>query len=231
MRDFSKTDILFCAHGDRRGAQRNSNLKELAAKVTQQLNPHSCDIALLSEEGDLERKLDAASGSRFIIIPMIFSDGYFFNKITNAVNEPVANHSYKSINVMPPLCDWPELAQAINISFPLGPILLVAHGSKKSSASRLANERLADRLKQKYGRSVECAYLEEEPFAEESIQTFSEAINVVGLFMGEGLHGDEDWQAVLHKAKETPIRASTIGSMAELCPLVVSKIQCAIDDE
>ena len=228
MRNFSDTAIIFCAHGDRRGASPNQHLIRLVTDVRSSLNPSFCDYALLSSEGDLVQKLALINESHLIIVPMIFSDGFFFNKIKLTLDEYSISKPNLRLELLPPICDWSEIAACLSARIDGAKTLLIAHGSKKSNASRLANERLAKRLRELGAPQIECAYLEEPPFAETTLKACVEPAIVIGLFMGDGLHGGEDWERALERTVVPPKEAFTIGMMQELSIVVRQKL-CEMD--
>ncbi|MFC7290733.1 sirohydrochlorin chelatase [Hirschia litorea] len=226
MDDLSTIEIILCAHGDRRGSftERNSNLKSVVDYIKSEIAPKSCQIALLSEQGSLEAALAEVDFKVTLILPLIFSDGYFYKKIEKSVGG-LGGDASNLIRVAAPLCDWPELSECLVGKVPEGGVLLVAHGSQRSSASRLANERLAARLSDFSKLSVTCAYLEEEPYADQVLADSKEALCVVGLFLGSGLHGAEDWSLAISKSAVDPVASFTIGGMPEFPALVCRKIK------
>ncbi len=225
MRDFSDTAILLCAHGDKRGALPDGNLRRLVGALQGALKPSHCGFALLSVEGDLDKKLDQLNESHVIVVPMIFSDGYFYSKIARVLEDYSLSKPEAQTVLLPPICDWPEMAECLSRIIDGSKSLLIAHGSKKSSASRLANERLAARLTGLGAPEVSCSYLEEPPYADVALKEIKEPVVVVGLFMGNGLHGGSDWETALAEAEVEPRLAFTVGAMSELCGLVQEKIE------
>ena len=77
-------------------------------------------------------------------------------------------------------------------------VILLAHGSTNETASRIAAERLADRVRQSQCfRNTRIALLEEGPSLAEVIAETREPIIVVGLFAGEGMHGLDDMRRLV----------------------------------
>lgn len=226
MSNFSNTNIILCAHGDKRGAvaERDSNLRYLKEAIKREFSPASCQMALLSNAGSLEEALSEVKDGDVLVIPLIFSDGYFYKKIEAAVSEAAGAIPGK-VHILAPLCDWSELSDCIVRKVGRGPILMVAHGSARTSASKRANERLAKQVSLNTNHTVLCAYLEEEPFAEVVLAQSEAALNVVGLFLGSGLHGEVDWRSLLSKASYAPVASFTVGSMDELPRLVCAKVR------
>lgn len=231
MINLSQTHIILCAHGDKRGSDRDGNLRRVRDAIVKGEGPYACDIALLSLQGELREILGNSSAAQIVIVPMIFSDGYFYSQIEKSVAEVFATETESRVSILPPLCDWSELAELVDEAIQDGPLLLVAHGSKKSDASKRACERMAEGMSSIDGRSVDSAYLEEPPFAQEVAAKIKQSTNIVGLFMGSGLHGDEDWQAVLSNSAKPTLSAFTIGSMKHLDRLVTDKVRQINFDE
>ena len=72
-------------------------------------------------------------------------------------------------------------------------VILLAHGSRRNSASREATEGLARAIEKRAAfRSVGIALLEERPFLPEAAALVEGPAIVVGIFSGEGMHGARD---------------------------------------
>lgn len=231
MSNFTNINIVLCAHGDKRGpiTERDSNLRHLMKIIQYEFSPASCQMVLLSEAGSLEKAVSKVCDGELLVVPLIFSDGYFYKKIERVL-AAASSKCRGTLRILAPLCDWSELADCIAQKIGGGPVLLVAHGSARSSASKKANERLANQVMTNVSDSVLCAYLEEEPFAEAVLAKGDVALNVVGLFLGNGLHGEVDWRSLISKARCAPVSSFTIGSMDEFGKLVCAKIKSNYDD-
>jgi hypothetical protein len=79
-------------------------------------------------------------------------------------------------------------------------LLLVAHGSSKSSSSRQATEAAQDAVaKEDRFARVHIAFLEEEPWLGRQLNDLPGPLIVIGLFAGEGMHGEEDMAQAMER--------------------------------
>jgi sirohydrochlorin ferrochelatase len=143
--------------------------------------------------------------SDIVVYPLFLADGYFTRvALPRLVEQAKQRDATRTISILQPLGLEPALADVIadeaaaaahsRANLPAETsIVLLAHGSKKDQASRMATERLADRLRQRqcfYDARI--ALLEEAPSLADAIEGMSGPIIVVGLFAGEGMHGVDD---------------------------------------
>jgi sirohydrochlorin ferrochelatase len=111
-----------------------------------------------------------------------------------------------------------------------GTIILLAHGSRRNSASREAAEWVACGIRSRstFG-DVRIALLEEHPFLHEAADGVVAPIVVVGLFSGEGLHGARDAPRLIAELARSDVAyAGVIGSMAGIEQLVVRAVARAL---
>jgi sirohydrochlorin ferrochelatase len=94
-------------------------------------------------------------------------------------------------------------------------VILMAHGSRRDPASRLAAQGLAERLGGGVPfRSIGVALLEEPPSLQEAVAGLAGPILVVGLFCGNGMHGAEDVQRQIAQCGRTDV--VFVGNIGEL---------------
>jgi sirohydrochlorin ferrochelatase len=216
----SDVHVVLCAHGDRRGVDRNSALSRIQQYVEQNPKIAGCDIALLSEPDMLEQCLSKIEG-HVIVVPMLFSDGYFYEKILRALSEAKLEHK----DLLDPIHMWPNLISEVVKSLKYRDCMLVAHGSKRSSASRKGCEFFADHMQKKNSNlGITQAFLEEAPFANDAIEGLDQPASLVGLFMGSGLHGGEDWGELIAAREGMETQHFTIGEMETLPDIVLATI-------
>ncbi len=219
MSEREPLSIVICSHGDRRGQDRDRHLYRLQEDIQKLVPDVEIVTARLSQEDELETAIHATIGEIVCILPIFFSDGYFYNKI-----KQVVEGSDRDCVIVPPLAEWPELCELIDKKVTdEAPVVLIAHGSQKSSASRDSTERVRNTLSRCFKRKVDACYLEEPPFAEEFMSARTEAVCVVGLFFGQGLHGKTDFQDAVSAPIHPVLDAFVVGELQELAELCANK--------
>ncbi len=101
------------------------------------------------------------------------------------------------------------------------------HGSVKSPQSRIAAETFADGLRQCLNiRSVQTAYLEEAPFAEDAVAGLCARSVVISFFAGEGSHGGEDVRKILSEAGKGYVPViGPVGTEPKIAGLVIAAVR------
>ena len=97
-------------------------------------------------------------------------------------------------------------------------VLLVAHGSRTSVASRRAAELQAARLRsQGLFQAVSTAFLEEKPCLPDALASMPGPLVVVGLFAAPGIHADRDVTRMLANSRRTDVDyLGAIGADADI---------------
>lgn len=217
--------IILSAHGDKRGADRDARLEAIASACRKAFPKAYVSIALVSDPAGMETALEQCPDGPVIITPLMFSNGFFYRERIAPVAAAAALLG-RDVRLAQPLCEWDELADLIlRQTGRKRPIQLVAHGSSRSSASRDSALALAARLEQAGAVSVNCAFLEEAPFAHEVFAALEGRVAAVGLFMGQGLHGDEDFNAALSQARKRPRPQFIVGEAPRLGGIICNRIR------
>ncbi len=216
--------ILLAAHGERGGASKNARLAEITHEVGKAIPEADVGSVLVNVEGLVERTL-AACGSRPVLcLPLLFSDGYFYQQRLQP------HFIAPNQNLAPPLALWrsfaPFLADNLAlrlISHAADPrVVLVAHGSKHPGRSGECARKVASQMQARYGR-IDTGFLEEPPFARDVITAAEAPYSCIGLFLGEGMHGGEDFDVLVSTAPHPPIAAFTAGELPGLAGLIASE--------
>ncbi len=102
-------------------------------------------------------------------------------------------------------------------------VLLVAHGSRTSVASRRAAELQAARLRsQGTFKAVSTAFLEEKPYLPDALASLPGPLVVVGLFAAPGIHADQDVTRMLAESRRTDVDyLGAIGADADIPDVIV----------
>ena len=180
-------------------------------------------------EGVVERAVAACEARPLLVLPLLFSDGFFFGqRLKPHISGP-------GLTLAPPLALWrsfaPFLADNLalrTISHAADPrVVLVAHGSKQTGRSAACARLVAQAMQARYGR-IEAAFLEEEPFANDVIARTEQPWAAVGLFFGDGMHGGEDFDVLVSTAKHRPVAAFTVGELPGLPGLVAAEARALL---
>lgn len=199
----SRTAILLAAHGERREAASNGAVFRLVHALSDRALAAEVEAGFITGVPTISAALDALTADRVIVYPLFASSGYFTrDRLVALIDE--GNRKGRHIRILPPLGLDPGLpdlvvAFARNAAREQGcvarssNIILLAHGSRRNSASRNDTERIVEAVRRRavFAR-VGPAFLEERPFLADTMSTLSGPTIVVGLFSGEGLHGARD---------------------------------------
>ena len=216
--------ILLAAHGERGGAANNARLAGIVDAVSALVPEADVGSVLVNVEGVTERALAACGERTVLCLPLLFSDGYFYEQRLKPVFT-AANH-----RLAPPLALWrsfaPFLADNLalrTISHAVDPrVVLVAHGSKQTGRSAACARQVAGLMQARYGR-LEVGFLEEAPFAAEVVAQAEAPWSAIGLFLGDGMHGGEDFDVLVSTAKHRPVAAFTAGELPGLAGLIAAE--------
>lgn len=216
--------VILAAHGERGGAGDNQRLQSLADAVAEDLPEADVAWVLVNDPEAVPRFLEAIGERPAVFLPLLFSDGFFYRERL----KPYVIGSSRHLSE--PLAFWPEFSVflADNLAHRLAAqladprIVLVAHGSKSSSASADAARSVAGALQGRFGR-VEPAFLEEAPLAQQALKEVDPPFAMIGLFFGDGMHGGEDFARLVSEAPNRPVVSFTIGELPGLADLVGRK--------
>jgi sirohydrochlorin ferrochelatase len=106
-------------------------------------------------------------------------------------------------------------------------VLLVAHGSRTSAASRRAAELQAARLRaQGTFKAVSTAFLEEKPYVPDALASLPGPLVVVGLFAAPGIHADQDVTRMLAGSRRTDVDyLGAIGADADIPDVILEILE------
>jgi sirohydrochlorin ferrochelatase len=220
--------ILLAAHGERGGAANNARLAQIVELVGKAIPEADVGSILVNVEGLVEKTLAACGERPVLCLPLLFSDGFFYR-------ERLRPHFSGARKLAPPLALLsgfaPFLADNLAlrmISHAVDPrVVLVAHGSKETGRSAACAREVATRLQARYGR-VTVGFLEEAPFAQDVVAASQPPWCAIGLFLGEGLHGGEDFDVLVSSAPNAPAAAFTAGELPGLSGLIAAEARARL---
>jgi sirohydrochlorin ferrochelatase len=216
--------ILLAAHGERGGAANNARLARIVDEVACAVPEADVGSVLVNVEGVVEKALAACGARPVLCLPLLFSDGFFYSQRLKSAFV-AATHA-----LAPPLALWRSFAPFLvdnlalrTINHAADPrVVLVAHGSRQPGRSSACARQVAAAIQMHYGR-IEVGFLEEAPFARDVIAQTEAPWSAVGLFLGEGMHGGEDFDVLVTTARQRPISAFTVGELPGLSGLVAAE--------
>ena len=221
--------ILLAAHGERGGAANNARLAQIVSDVAAAIPEADVGSVLVNVDGVVERAVEACGTRRLLVLPLLFSDGFFYERRL----KPVVTGAGREL--APPLALWASFAPFLadnlalrTISHAADPrVALIAHGSKTPGRSAACARIVAQHMQARYGR-IEVGFLEEAPFAADVVAKMESPWAAVGLFLGEGLHGGEDFDVLSATAPQAPVAAFTAGELPGLSNLIVSEARARL---
>jgi sirohydrochlorin cobaltochelatase len=231
--DTKRAGLLLAAHGERRDGAENESITQIAATLTARGIAAEISFGFLRATPTIAEAINAMTSSEIVVYPMFMSDGFF-----TRVRLPQALEMAKgkpSIRILPPLGFDPALGDLIRrkaqeaatergFATESENLVLVAHGSSNDPASRIAAQTVAKHIET--GRcfvTVRVALLEEPPSLADVLAEISGPTIVVGLFIGDGLHGGHDMPALLREShRDDLVFAGNVGAYPEIADLVAA---------
>jgi sirohydrochlorin ferrochelatase len=204
----------------------DASMRKMAAEVGELLPGWTVRGATLESPGSV---VAAAEGlDRPLVYPLFLTNGFFLEKMLPERLSRLVSGAH----ILPPFGEDPAipqlvsdilLAAAASHGFAIAGtnVLLVAHGSRTFTASRLSTERLSSEVARRSGfRRVFTGYIEEHPFIEHSARGLGQAI-CLPVFALNGGHVAVDVPAALRKAGYGGITLQPLG-MHERVPALVA---------
>lgn len=232
---------VLVSHGDRGGTDPNATLRAQAEAVRSLTSLNLVTFGVLKGTPSVEEALEAAeqSGATDILVcPLFMADGYFAGRVLphRLAEANVSTH----IRTLPPMGLDPGiadlmLADATDAAIKAGftpsetTLLIVGHGSKFGPASANATKAVAESAaKAAQFAAVMTAYLEEEPFLEETLAGLTTPTVVAGFFFGEGMHAAEDVPEAIARSHARAVYSGAIGTSPRVPHLIAGALERAL---
>jgi sirohydrochlorin ferrochelatase len=237
----SSIGLLLLAHGEGLRHADNAGAFRLKADLTECGIAAEIRLGFINGTPTIADALGAFQASHIVVYPLLMSAGFLAEKGFRILRDAQAATGRKrTLEILPVLGLEPALAdviaarassaaRALAVTPSESILVLMAHGSKRGSASEAATEMLAKRLARcgSFG-DVRTAYLEQAPSLSEALATSRAPAVVVGLFAGEGLHGGTDVVRMIAEAGRSDIAfAGNAGSWPEIAKIVVCAVERA----
>jgi sirohydrochlorin ferrochelatase len=232
--------VLVAAHGERTPGAQNENARRVAQALSDRGLVAEVGVGFISGTPSIAEALAALTSPRIIVYPLFASSGYFSrDRLVQLLDE--GNRQSRELELLTPLGldpGMPDLviARASSIARDHGfapeasTIILLAHGSRRNSASREATDWVAHQIEGRGAfRAVRIALLEEHPLLHEAANGAAGPAIVVGLFSGAGLHGARDAPKLIAELARSDVAyAGVVGSMAGIEELVLRSVARAL---
>ena len=232
--------LLIAAHGERNPDAANDGVKRIARAVSTRGLVSEVAVGFINGVPTIGEAFAALAAPRVIVYPLFASNGYFTrDRLVRLLEQ--ANDEGRNVEVLPPLGldpRFPDLvldraaivAREQRFALDASTLILLAHGSRRNSASREATEQVARAIERRaVFRSVGIALLEERPFLDEAMALVQGPAVVVGMFSGEGMHGASDAPRLIAELNRNDIvYAGVVGGVAGVDDLVAGSVTEAV---
>ena len=232
--------LLIAAHGERSEGATNDGVRRIAQAVSAHRLVAEIGVGFINGTPTIRGAFTALAAPRIIVYPLFASSGYFTrDRLVQLLDE--ANDQGRRVEVLPPLGLDPGLpglvldhATKVARESGLAPesctLILLAHGSRRNTASREATEQVARAIEGRAGfRGIAIALLEERPFMDEAMALVQGPAVVVGMFSGEGMHGASDAPRLIAELNRNDVvYAGVIGNVAGIADIVAGSVAAAV---
>jgi len=232
--------VLVAAHGERTPGAQNENARRVAQALSGSDLVAEVGVGFISGKPSIADALGALKSPRIIVYPLFASSGYFSrDRLVQLLDE--GNRQSRDVELLTPLGLDPgmpdfviarasEVARGRGFAPEASTIALLAHGSRRNSASREATEWVAREVESRGAfRTVRIALLEEHPFLHDAADGVAGPVVIVGLFSGEGLHGARDAPRLIAELGRGDVAyAGVVGSMSGIEELTVRAVERAL---
>ena len=234
--------LLLAAHGERKDGAMNIGVARLAAALQRRAIAEEVGIGFVKGAPSIAETARALRADEIVVYPIFLSDGYFTRmRLPEMLNAASRADRRRTIRMLPPLGLDPALVlilidrlmETARLAAARTGVILLAHGSSKDPASRIAAERITAEVGRRTSfRAVRTALLEEPPSLREAASELSGPIIIFGLFAGEGMHGGGDApQLVEDLGRSDTVFAGTISQLDGIADVVAAAVARAIEGE
>jgi sirohydrochlorin cobaltochelatase len=238
----SRPDLLLLAHGERLDGQTNEAVNLMIATLRERNAAAEVGVGFLSASPSIEETVQRLTAPRLLVYPLFMAEGYFLRIAIDRLRKAAMQDGMsRMLDILPTLGVDPALAELVAAraataaserGFALSEtaLVLVAHGSLRQAASQAATDLLVERVR-RLGRfgGVYGAFLEQPPSLAAALSGHAGPAVLVGLFVGEGMHGQADLQKLIGSLPAELIAfAGTAGSWPDIADLVATRVARAL---
>ena len=232
----AQVGLLIAAHGERSPDANNEGVRRIARAVSIHALVSEVAVGFINGVPTIGEAFASLAAPRVIVYPLFASSGYFTRDRLMQLLD-AANEEGRDVEVLPPLGLDPGLPDLVldratkiasenDFTPDASTVILLAHGSRRNSASREATGQVARAIEGRAAfRSVDIALLEERPFLSEAAALVQGPAIVVGMFSGEGMHGAGDAPRLIAELNRNDVvYAGVIGNFAGIEDLVAGAV-------
>ncbi len=229
LKPSAQLNVVLVAHGaSKRQRADNAALVDLTHRINDRSDHASVGVGFLVAPEELEQLLQDQNALPVLVLPLMFSRGYFLEQKLGPIVQKV-RRGRSNIGLDDPLIEWPQFIGVLKQRIAGRDGMIVAHGSTRSDASRLAASGLVKALMTRNGQQLKVGFLEEPPFASDEASSMPQDAIIAGLFMAEGMHGNTDFNDVVSRAPKA-VDSFAIGRLPELDDIILDRIDAHLDD-
>jgi sirohydrochlorin cobaltochelatase len=233
-----RPDLLLLAHGERLDGQTNEAVNLMISTLRERKAAAEVGVGFLSASPSIEEAVQRLTAPCLLVYPLFMAEGYFLRIATDRLRKAAMQDGMsRRLDILPALGIDPTLAELVvaraamaasERGFALAEtaLVLVAHGSLRQEASQAATDRLVERTR-RLGRFGEVygAFLEQPPSLAVALSGHAGPAVVVGLFVGNGLHGQADLRRLIGLLPAERIAfAGNAGSWPDIADLVAASV-------
>lgn len=230
----SKTALVLAAHGSHHVASVNESIRALATVFASESIFDEVLVAFHQGDPQFSQVLDATTATQVVVVPVMTSEGYYCDEVLPrelGKNARISQGTLRPV-ITRPVGTHPRLAEVV------GPriqsiiesrrwragdvaVVLVGHGTRRNSQSRLTTEKLAAEIRTAgvCGETL-FAFLDDEPLVESIGAAVTRPhVLVMPFLIGGGPHAAEDIPRRMGTSESVYVDAP-IGAAPELCRLI-----------
>lgn len=234
----SRPGLLLLAHGERLGGQTNEAVNLMVSTLRGRKAAAEVGVGFLGATPSIEEAVQRLTAPRLLVYPLFMAEGYFLRIATDRLRKAaIQDGMSRMLDILPALGVDPALAELVAArattaaserGFALAEtaLVLVAHGSLRQQESQAATDLLVERVR-RLGRfgEVHGSFLEQPPSLAAVLSHHAGPAVVVGLFVGNGLHGQADLQRLIGALSADRMAfAGNVGSWPDIADLVAARV-------
>lgn len=229
--------LVLAAHGNRGEDTSNDETLRHAAALAGEAAFGSVSAGFLKGEPLIEdamRLAAEADAQQTLVYPLFMADGYFTQRLLPQRIEAAGIRSpwrllrpFGFAAALPAFCERHALVAARDAGYmpEASRLLIVGHGSAKSSAASDAAYAFAERVRALSRFAViDCGFIEETPFVGEALAKDRRPTVVAGYFAGEGLHAALDVPEAINDYGGPAVSIGALGSFPDTPALIREEV-------
>ena len=226
----TRLDVVLAAHGAGDGSAANRRVLDHARALENTFDGIRARAAFHVGYPSHRAALRAATRPHRVVVPMLTSDGYYMAKLRREVDEldarggttrllaPIGRHRLIAESIAVRVA---EESRALDAAATNCHVLVIGHGTLRTSNSGRATEQVAASVSQATGMAASIAFLDADPSIEDAMQGIPawQAVIVVPFLYGGGDHATRDVTDRVARGQGARSEHGPVGSVAVLEPM------------